>query len=512
MKRLSVLLATIVMSGRSGTEIVTRNLATGLMQLGHRPVVYTSRIGPLAQELRRISIPVVDDIGMIAEQPDIIHGHHHPTLVAAAARFPETPAIFFCHDFIAWQSIPPDLPQIRRWLAMDETTADRLVFQHGISRSFVEIVPNCVDPKQFRPTRTLPPRPLRALAYTKSTAHIDAVKAACDMRGLQLDVVGQAAGELTSQPELLLPQYDIVFATGLSALEAMACGTSVIICDGRGLAGMVTPERFATWRTQNFGLRTLSLAVTPDAIAKEIDHYEPTAAAKVSALVRERADLGSYVQSLVALYEQVITEAEQRPQPDRDAHRIAIARYIERWNAQEETPRPWLDERRHLLEQILRLRSGLGRVEYEKPIMFGAGGADDWCPLYGFSRREEWGVWTISSRAALLVGLPAPCQEGLDIAVRLLAFVRQAHPKLECSVSVNGYEVALWQFNVPEYDGRTTERTFTVPAAAASSGVLCLSLSMSDITSPKALGISDDARTLGIGLQRLTVFAKKSSL
>lgn len=168
MKRLSVLLATIVMSGRTGAEIVTRNIAEGLLRLGHRPVVYTSSLGPLTEELQRMSIPVSDDIGLISSQPDIIHGHNHPTLAAALARFPEVPGIFVCHDFLAWQSGPPDFPQIRRWVAVDEMRADRLVAQHGIPASAVEILLNAVDTTRFHPTRALPPRPARALAYASS--------------------------------------------------------------------------------------------------------------------------------------------------------------------------------------------------------------------------------------------------------------------------------------------------------------------------------------------------------
>ena len=48
----------------------------------------------------------------------------------------------------------------------------------------------------------------------------------------------------TSRPEELLPKYDLVFAKARCALEAMATGCAVVLCDFAGLGSMVNPERF----------------------------------------------------------------------------------------------------------------------------------------------------------------------------------------------------------------------------------------------------------------------------
>jgi hypothetical protein len=58
---LTVLVTNLILNGRSGTESVARNLALALRDLGHRPIVYSPRLGPIAEELRSSAVCVVDN-------------------------------------------------------------------------------------------------------------------------------------------------------------------------------------------------------------------------------------------------------------------------------------------------------------------------------------------------------------------------------------------------------------------------------------------------------------------
>ena len=53
MAGLAILLTNQTLASRSGTEIYVRDLARGLAQRGHRPMVFTPTHGPIAEELRR---------------------------------------------------------------------------------------------------------------------------------------------------------------------------------------------------------------------------------------------------------------------------------------------------------------------------------------------------------------------------------------------------------------------------------------------------------------------------
>src|SRR3954447_4388586 len=115
---LRVLLTNIRLNRRSGTEIVIRNMALALLREGHLPIVFTlEEGGSLTQELRLASVPVITDLRNLREPVDVIHGHHNPTTAIAAARFPDVPAIFVCHDFVSWHDVPPRLANIRRYVA-----------------------------------------------------------------------------------------------------------------------------------------------------------------------------------------------------------------------------------------------------------------------------------------------------------------------------------------------------------------------------------------------------------
>src|SRR5207253_11139176 len=99
------------------------------------------------------------------------------------------------------------------------------------------------DLARFARRRPLPPRPRRALIFS-NRAHeytfIPAVRSACRRRGLELDVGGAGVGRTVDNPETLLPNYDLVFAKARCALEAMAVGSAVILCDADGLGPLVT--------------------------------------------------------------------------------------------------------------------------------------------------------------------------------------------------------------------------------------------------------------------------------
>ena len=104
----------------------------------------------------------------------------------------------------------------------------------------IDLLPNAVDLDRFRPRDALPERPRRALLLAKNSEHVDAVREASRIAGMQLDEIGSAFGRVVDDLDVRLKDYDLVFATARMALEALAVGCSVIVCDGRGLAGLAS--------------------------------------------------------------------------------------------------------------------------------------------------------------------------------------------------------------------------------------------------------------------------------
>lgn len=508
---LTVLLTNLLLSGRSGTEIQTRNIALELLRQGHRPLVHAPALGPIATELRNASIPVVTDLNDITQPIDIVHGHHLPTTVAAVARFPETPAIFVCHDFTAWYDSPPQFPAIRRYVAVDETVYDRLTLESGIPTDKVRVLLNAVDINRFVHEASLPPQPRRALAFAKNQGHIAAIQAACAQRGIHLDVIGYSVGRTIDAPEHVIPGYDLVFSSALSAMEAMACGRAVVVCDGRGLAGMCDVPRFADWRRLNFGLRTLRQPLTPQTIGTEIDRYDAAQAAEVTTRLRAEGGLAAYVEQLTLLYREVLEEQRRTPHSAHDLSR-AMVTYLQDWYPNDAGPWPWVRERRLLLETIDDLSYGVLCAPLDTPLTFGSGETRRWWwRIRGFSIPEDWGTWTDGSPAIAMFRVGQVCE--LHAEFVLHPFVPDENREISVDVTVNGLLLDTWVFRGPD-SIEPRMRCLRIPEKViGEDGVIWLVLAIKNSHSPNQFGLSDlDPRSLGIGLREVTLRVWNASM
>ena len=88
MDGLSVLITNLMLTSRTGSELYVQELALALLERGHRPIVYSTQLGTLAEELRQKTVPVVDDLEAISTTPDIIHGQHNLATMTALLRRP----------------------------------------------------------------------------------------------------------------------------------------------------------------------------------------------------------------------------------------------------------------------------------------------------------------------------------------------------------------------------------------------------------------------------------------
>lgn len=337
MSGLRILITNFMFATRSGTEVYVRDLALGLLERGHTPIVYSPQLGELAHELRLATVPVVDDLDAIGTPPDVIHGQHHIETMTALLHFPGVPAVYACHDWYSDLDCPPRFPRVLRYVAIDQTCYDKLVFEYGVPEERVSLLLNSVDLDRFRPRRPLSERPRRALvfnSYTVEDDYLRAVYAACEGAGIRLDVVGQKMGTATSTPEKILAEYDIVFAKGRSALEALAVGAAVVVQCGRSLGPMVTASELERLLPLNFGIRAMRHPESPGGLASELSaeiaRYDPSDAAEVSRRVRQLAGAGQAVDDLVALYREVVEEHHNTPPVSAEAERRAIADFI-RW-------------------------------------------------------------------------------------------------------------------------------------------------------------------------------------
>jgi glycosyltransferase involved in cell wall biosynthesis len=137
-------------------------------------------------------------------------------------------------------------------------------------------------------------------------------------------------------------------------------------------------------------------------------------------------------------------------------------------------------------------------------VTFGFFGDGIICLLDGWSEPEKWGTWSIGKRAILRFFARAKSDSPLRINLKFRCFIAQKHHKLKIACHVRGQDICAWILTT----SYSSERTLTIPTdVIGQDGLVELEFIISNPQSPAALGLSSDARTLGIGIEALRVEA-----
>ncbi len=312
---LSILITNIILSGRSGTEVATVELAYALKSKGHRVAIFSPMLGATARIARTLGIPVTNQIGKIGFVPDIIHGHHNVALTAALIRFPQTPAIFVCHDSVSpYDTPPPLLNRIGGYVAIDAVCRDRMVVD-GVPESKVQIIANGVDLSRFPLRQTIAKEPRKALIVTKHIADfVPEIEKACKLRGIEVDAVGSGVGKIATNLSERFLDVDVVFAFSRSAIEASATGAMVILTDHNGYGGILSSELLQDWPDSFMGCRkVVEHTIRTESMLHALDQFNAETILNVSSALRQKVGLASIVQQWERLYTQVIQSWKSAP-------------------------------------------------------------------------------------------------------------------------------------------------------------------------------------------------------
>ena len=202
------------------------------------------------------SVPLTSCLNLLPFVPDLIHAQHHLDAMTAIMALPGVPAIYCCHG-ATYADKQPKHPRIVRYVAVTPTSRLRMAIESGIDESLIDVVYNAVDLHRFRAIRNPPDRPRRALVYRRNldpnSLISRQIREAAVVAGLELEFRG-IGPKLTPllNPEEVLPDYDLVFTSGKSAIDALACGCAVILLGHTGSGEMVCEANFDRLRRANF--------------------------------------------------------------------------------------------------------------------------------------------------------------------------------------------------------------------------------------------------------------------
>lgn len=321
-----------------GSELFLVEVAAELARRGHEIAVYAGTVGKIGREFQeRTGIPVMGDPRHCPWTPDIIHGQNRIHALKGLMAFPGTPAILYLHGFLPVLEKPFLHPRIHCYVAISQGIANRWIKGLGIPREKFEIIPNHIDLVRFQQIRKPPEHPQRALLYSNgrfTEGQISKIRKACEARGIAMEMAGSCVGRQIAEPEKLLPDYDLVFAVGRSALEAIASGCGVIPVFGDMAEEMVLPENMGRLREQNMSVRVLvHQKLTEEWITSQIAAWNPQGIATVTQWIREETPLSKTVDRLEGIYNSAISESREKPPVDLEIEIKAIHVMIQKEEA-----------------------------------------------------------------------------------------------------------------------------------------------------------------------------------
>ncbi len=302
---MNILITNIWLLNFGGTEVYVRDLAKALLSLGHQIEIYSPHLGIVSRELTESGIHVTDSVDQLLLIPEIIHGHHTKPTLDVINKFPSVPVIYFLHDRLHPEDTPPVHQNIIQYVAVDYNCLDRLIHDAQIPPDQCTVIYNWVDTSRFKLRNHIADKPVKALVfsnYANKRNHYNTIKAACDETGITVRGIGNEFGNGIRFPEHILIEYDIVFAKAKAAMEALATGAAVILCDFRGLGEMVVPEKFDYYRQFNFGMKTLVRPIKKKLIIEEIKKYDPKKVFQSADLVHQHAHFGLSLDKIIQLY------------------------------------------------------------------------------------------------------------------------------------------------------------------------------------------------------------------
>lgn len=332
---LSILITNGVLAHRSGTEIFVQQLAEALHARGHQVAIYAPQVGELGLDVSARGVAVFDRIADIPAVPDIIHAHHVGPAMAAIAACPGTPAIFVSHSVQSAHDAIPDHPNILARFAVS-TFVRRQRASAAIPATSIGLLPNAVDLARFGLKTLIRERPERAAMIAKLEGGSDLIAAGCEALGLEIVEFGQASGRVSDRLDTVFAEADLVFATGRSALEALACGCAVYLTDGGRAGSLVTPTNIADLADLNFGVAALPRSLTDEDVAEAIRSYSRADIAATATWVRQHRSLDHQVETLETAYRDAIEAGVSEANAG-----TAMARLIEAY-VPSYARRPWI--------------------------------------------------------------------------------------------------------------------------------------------------------------------------
>lgn len=318
---------------RPGSDLYVRDLARALQKLGHFVVAYGSDPRQQPRLLELDSISVATDLVHLPFKPDIIHARHHLDAMTAALALPGVPVIHHVTERSLRLPLPTH-PRIFRYIAPSTRAARWMGGQEGLAGGAIDIVADGVDLLRFSAVRVPSPTPMRVLIYDDEIepdcASVHAIRRATDVLGMKLQLLGRRLGRAVDNPEALLPEYDIVCARSVKALEALCSGCAVLPISGSRCGTLTDEDNFDRAREAGFDLDEADgRPVSAELVAEAFSAVSPSSCLSLAARARRESGFDDHAVRIEVAYRAAV-ESGAAHTVDGPAEQRAVSQYLDR--------------------------------------------------------------------------------------------------------------------------------------------------------------------------------------
>ncbi len=306
----------IVLANRSlnlaaGTEHWIRDIANFLNRNGVPILVYANSLGTVADQIASSGVRVTSSIDEVREfAPQVVHLHHARRMRPLVESLQGSDAKFInmLHGVLPPMEVP-QLSGIDQYLSVSIATKAHACLLSGRSWQSVNIIPNFFDERRFLADGA-PSKHKRALLFARIAERdqVTDLQSLLQQFGYELDWRGGQDG-IIQEPEEELKQYDLVFASGRSAIEASACRGRVILWQDGMIGPAVTVANFWTSVLGNFALfsslmpcRSADDPIAPEWLAQQLSLLSDEEAEAITNEVRKNVSLTNVGNLLLATY------------------------------------------------------------------------------------------------------------------------------------------------------------------------------------------------------------------
>jgi hypothetical protein len=245
----------------AGSELWTSDIAKYLVRNGVATIAYAPALGAIAEQMAAAGVQVTASIDEVeAFAPNLLHVNHFEAVTPLIERLRgQVVLVNMIHGLLPRPGLP-GLEHVDRYCCVSIHARIKTHLLTETPWEAIETLPNFFDEQRFAPiSRT--GKSAKALLFTSRTPpeQRERLRKFLAPLGFSLDHVGYG-GQVTTEPERLLPLYDIVFAVGRSAIEALASGCRVILWDFGIIGPAVTAANFWQCVVVNFDLAANALS------------------------------------------------------------------------------------------------------------------------------------------------------------------------------------------------------------------------------------------------------------